>query len=73
MGVEINGGGFKGVQVDEGDAGIGEQGGVLWGLWNVLVIGTGASRYKEGEAGDDKLEMEFGAGGNSGRPGDDRG
>ena len=45
----------------------------MWGLWNVDVVGAGASGFKEGEAGDDKLKTEFGAGGNGGRPGDDRG
>jgi len=41
----------------------------LWGLWDVDVVGAGASGFEEREAEDDKL----GAGGNSGRPGDDRG
>jgi len=41
----------------------------LWGLWDVYVVGAGASGFKEGEARDDELR----AGGNSGRPGDDRG
>jgi len=41
----------------------------LWGLWNVYVVGAGASGFEEGEAGDDKL----GAGGNGGRPGDNGG
>jgi len=65
VGVDINGGGFEGVRVDEGDAGVSERGGVLWGLW--------ASGGKEGEAGDDKLKMEFGTGGNGGQPGDNGG
>jgi len=69
IGVEISGGGFKGIQVDKGDAGVGEQGGVLWGLWVVLVVGARACGCKEGEAGDD----EFGTGGNSGQPGNDGG
>jgi len=41
----------------------------LWGLWAILVVGARTSGGKEGEAGDDEL----GAGGNGGRPGDDRG
>jgi len=45
----------------------------LWGLWNVDVIGAGASGCEEGEAGDDELKMEFRTGGNGGRPGDDGG
>jgi len=73
IGVEIKGGGFEGVRVDKGDAGIGEQGGVLWGLWNKVVVGARTSRFKEGEARDDKLETELGAGGNSGQPGDNGG
>jgi len=36
-------------------------------------VGAGASGYEEGEAGDDELELEFGTGGNGGRPGDDGG
>ena len=38
----------------------------MWGLWDV---GARAGGFQEGEAGDDEL----GAGGNSGRPGDDGG
>jgi len=45
----------------------------LWGLWNVDVIGARACGCEEGEAGDDELELEFGTGGNGGRPGDDGG
>ena len=71
VGVGIDGGGLKGVGVDEGNAGAGGRGGVLWGLWDVDVVGAGASGFKEGEAGDDELELEFGTGGNGGRPGDD--
>jgi len=71
--VGINGGGLEGVWVDEGDAGIGKQGGVLGGLGNVVVIGAGASRFKEGEAGDGELKGELGTGGNGGQPGDDGG
>ena len=41
----------------------------MWGLWDVYMVGAGASGFKEGEAGDDELR----AGGNGGRPGDDRG
>jgi len=66
IGVDINGDGFESIRVDEGDAGIGKQGGVPWGLWAVLVVGTRAGGCEEGEAGDDKLR----AGGNGGRPGD---
>ena len=66
VGVDINGGGFEGVQVDEGDAGVSKQGGVSWGLWNVVVVGARTSGFKEGEAGDNKLEGELGTGGNSG-------
>jgi len=69
VGVDINGGGFEGVRVDKDDAGASGQGGVLWGLWDVYVVGAGASGFEEGEAGDDELR----AGGNGGRPGDDRG
>jgi len=32
-----------------------------------------ACGFKEGEAGDDKLEGEFGTGGNGGQPGDNGG
>ena len=39
----------------------------MWGLWDVYVVGAGASGFEEGEAGDDELR----AGGNGGRPGDD--
>jgi len=73
VGVGINGGGLKGVGVDEGDAGAGRQGGVLGGLWNINVVGARAYGFEEGEAGDDELELEFGTGGNGGRPGDDGG
>jgi len=73
VGVGINGGGLEGVWVDEGDAGAGRRCGILGGLGDIDVVGAGAGGFKEGEAGDDELEMEFGAGGNGGRPGDDRG
>jgi len=43
----------------------------LWGLWNVYVVGARTCGCEEGEAGDDELELEFGTGGNGGRPGDD--
>jgi len=62
VGVDINGGGFEGVWVDEGDAGASRRGGVLWGLWNVYEVGAGASGFEEREAGDDELR----AGGNGG-------
>jgi len=67
--VGIDGGGLKGVGVDEGNAGAGRRGGVLGGLGDVDVVGAGACGNKEGEAGDDELR----AGGNGGRPGDDGG
>jgi len=69
VGVDINGGGFQGVWVDEGDAGASGRGGVLWGLWNVDAVGARASGFEEGEARDDELR----AGGNGGQPGDDGG
>jgi len=70
VGVRIDGGGFKSVQVDEGDAGACRQCGILGGLGDVDVVGAGARGCKEGEAGDDELELELGAGSNGGRPGD---
>jgi len=42
----------------------------LWGLWNVVVVGARTSGFEEGEAGDNELEGEFGAGDGGGRPGD---
>jgi len=69
IGVDINGGGFEGVRVDKGDAGVGKRGGVPWGLWVVHNVGTRAGGCKEGEAGDNELR----AGGNGGQPGDDGG
>ena len=69
VGVRIDGGGLKGVGVDEGNAGVGRRGGILGGLGDVDVVGAGASRCEEGEAGDNKLR----AGGNDGQPGDDGG
>ena len=68
--VGVNGGGLKGVGVDEGDAGTGRGCGILGGLWDVDVVGAGAGGCEEGEAGDNELELEFGTGGNGGRPGD---
>ena len=73
VGVWVNGGGLEGVQVNEGDAAVSKQGGVLGGLRNIDVVGGGTSGCKEGEAGDDKLKWEFGTGGNGGQPGDNRG
>jgi len=73
VGVDINGGGFEGVWVDKGDAGVGKQGGVLWGLWNVVIVGARASRLEEGEARDDKLEGGFQTGDSGGQPGDNGG
>jgi len=67
--VGIDGGGLKGVGVDESDAGACRRCRVLGGLGDVNVVGAGASGFEEGEAGDDKL----GAGGNGGRPGDNGG
>jgi len=69
VGVGVDGGGFKGVWVNEGDAGASRRRGVLGGPGDVDGIGARARRFEEGEAGDDK----FGTGGNSGRPGDDGG
>jgi len=71
--IGIDGGGLKGVGVDEGDAGAGRRCGVLGRLGDINVVGAGASGCEEGEAGDDELELEFGTGGNGGRPGDDGG
>jgi len=71
VGIGIDRGGLEGVGVDEGDAGAGRRSRVLGGLWDVIVVGAGTSRFKEGEAGDDELKLESGAGSNGGRPGDD--
>jgi len=71
--VGIDGGGLEGVGVDEGNAGAGGRGGVLWRLWDIDVVGAGASGFKEREAGDGELKTEFGTGSNDGRPGDDGG
>jgi len=73
IGIGINRGGLKGVWVDEGNAGVGKQGGVLGGLGNIVVVWTRTSGFKEGEAGDDELKVEFGTRGNGGQPEDDRG
>ena len=43
----------------------------MGGLGGIDVVGAGASGCEEREAGDDELELEFGAGSNGGRPGDD--
>ena len=69
VGVGVNGGGLKGIGVDEGDAGAGRRGGVLGGLGDVNVVGARACGCEEREAGDN----EFGAGSNGGRPGDNGG
>jgi len=66
VGVGIDGGGLKGVQVDKGDACVGKQGGVLGGLGNVVVVWARAHGFEKGEAGDDKLKAEFRTGGNGG-------
>jgi len=71
--VGIDGGGLKGIGVDKGDAGADRQGGILGGLGDVDIVRAGARGYEEREAGDDELELEFGTGGNGGRPGDDGG
>ena len=71
VGVGIDGGGLEGVGVDEGNAGASGRGGVLGGLGNMDVVWARARGCEEGEAGDDELELEFGTGGNGGRPGDD--
>jgi len=71
--IGIDGGGLKGVGVDEGDAGTSRRCGILGGLGDIDVVGARASGFKEGETGDDKLVAEFGAGSNGGRPGDDGG
>jgi len=73
VGVGIDGGGLKGVRVDVGDAGAGRGCGILGGLGDIDVVGARARGFEEGEAGDNELELEFGTGGNDGRPGDDRG
>jgi len=71
IGVRIDGGRFEGVWVDEGDADACRRCGVLGGLGDVNVVGARACGYEEREAGDGELELEFGTGGNGGRPGDD--
>jgi len=71
--VGIDGGGLKGVGVDEGNAGAGRRGGVLGGLGDVDIVGAGACGNKEREVGDGELELELGVGSNGGRPGDDGG
>jgi len=73
VGVRIDRGGFKSVQVDEGDAGAGRRCGILGGLGDIDVVGARARGCEEGEAGDGELELEFGTGGNGGRPGDNGG
>jgi len=71
--VGIDGGGLKGIGVDEGDAGAGRRGGILGGLGDVDIVRAGAHGCEEREAGDDELELEFRTGGNGGRPGDNGG
>jgi len=66
VGVGIDRGGLKGVQVDKGDACVSKRGGVLGGLGNVVVVWARACGFEKGEAGDDKLKAEFRTGGNSG-------
>jgi len=70
VGVRIDGGRFEGVWVNEGDAGACRRCGVLGGLGDVNVVGARARGFEEREAGDDELKLEFGTGGNGGRPGD---
>jgi len=71
--VGINGGGLEGVGVNKGNAGAGRRGGILGGLGDVDIVRARAHGCEEGEAGDDELKLEFGTGGNGGRPGDDGG
>ena len=59
VGIGINRGGLKGVQVDEGDAGVGKRGRVSWGLWGIVIVEARTGEIKEGEAGDGELEGEF--------------
>ena len=66
VGVGIDGGGLKGVQVDKGDTCVGKRDGVLGELGNVVVVWARARGFKKGEAGDDKLKAEFRTGGNGG-------
>jgi len=73
IGVRIDRGGLEGVGVNKGNASAGRRGRILGGLGDVDVVGAGACGSKEGEAGDDELELEFGTGGNGGRPGDNGG
>jgi len=73
VGVRIDGGRLEGVWVDEGNAGASGRGGVLGGLGDVNVVGARVRGLEEGEAGDDEFELEFGTGGNGGRPGDNGG
>jgi len=73
VGVRIDGGGLESVRVDEGDASAGRRCGILGGLGDVGVVGARARGCEEREAGDDELELEFGTGGNGGRPGDNGG
>jgi len=70
IGVGINGGGLEGVWVDEGNASACRRRRVLGGLGDVDIVGARASGFEEGEAGDNELEGEFGAGDSGGRPGD---
>ena len=73
VGVGIDGGGFKGVRVDEGNASAGRRRRVLGGTGVVDIVWAGARGYEEGEAGDNELKAEFGTGGSSRQPGDNRG
>ena len=49
--VGIDGGGLKGIRVDEGNAGAGRRGGILGGLGDVNVVGARARRLEEGKPG----------------------
>ena len=69
--VGIDGGGLEGVGVNKGNAGAGRRGGILGGLGDVDIVRARARGCEKGETGDDELELEFGTGGNGGRPGDD--
>jgi len=73
VGVRITGGGLKSVRIDKGDACAGRRCGILGGLRDIDVVGARACGLEEGEAGDGELELEFGTGGNGGRPGDNGG
>ena len=72
IGVGINGGGLKGVWVDEGNASTGRRCRVLGGLGDKDIVWARACGLEVGVTRDDELEAEFGTG-SGGRPGDDGG